>query len=119
MKNNCSLMVIYKKYNYCIYQAGDDYIIHNTKYEFKNHHTHINKFSTAKYLINLSIQRSIPPHICDYFIESLIRLADNPEYIDKLNYIKSIDRSYRKGTSVKSNKKSYCNESVKSRNKKK
>ena len=42
-----SLMVIYKKKNFKIYDAGKGYIVHNTKLNFPDHHTHINNFHTC------------------------------------------------------------------------
>lgn len=107
--NSCSLLVIYRKRNYNIYQAGNDYIVHNTNYEFAGHHTHLNSFSTAKYILNLSLQKSIPKHICDYFLESLIRISDDNEYKYKLKALQCIDKSERYGTSYKDKKSMYFN----------
>ena len=104
-----SLMIIYKKHSYYIYDCGDSYIIHNSKYSFKDHHTHINRFSTAKYLIDLSIHKQIPAHLCDYFIESLIRLSDNEEYTQNLKIIQNMNRKERPGTSIKNKKVNYFN----------
>jgi len=52
----------------------------------KNHdgHTHVKKYSTAKYLINLSIHKSIPRNLCTYLIDSLIRINNDYTYINKL-----------------------------------
>ena len=50
---------IYKKLEYNIYQFDNEYIVHNTKKEFKIGHSHIKNFKTAKFLIDLSIHKSL------------------------------------------------------------
>lgn len=82
-----AMNVIYKKKNYKIYDAGRDYIIHNSNMSFSDHHTHINNFKTCKYLIDMSIHKSIPKHLSDYLIISLIKLASDKNYIDSLNQL--------------------------------
>ena len=69
-----------------------EYIIHNTKKEFQNGHTHIREFGTAKYLVNLALHRSLPNRRLKYFIESLIRISNDADYIDKLKHLKPIKR---------------------------
>lgn len=76
--------VVYRKKNFNIYSAGDGYIIHNTRCEFSQSHTHINNFKTAKYLVDLAIHRSIPHHLHHYFLVSLYRLSDDEEYTRKI-----------------------------------
>lgn len=75
---------IYKKLEYNIYQFDNEYIIHNTKKEFDYGHTHIKNFKTAKFLIDLSIHKSIPHHLNLYLLESLIRISDDNEYRNKI-----------------------------------
>ncbi len=82
------MVVIYKKKNFKIYDAGTNYIVHNTRLNFKEHHTHIKNFHTCKFLIDMSIHESIPEkHLSDYLLVSLIRLSNNKVYINKLNHI--------------------------------
>lgn len=89
------MIVIYKKKNFKIYDAKTNYIVHNTKLEFKNHHTHVKNFHTCKYLIDMSIHESIPEkHLSDYLLVSLIRLSNNPDYIKKLNQILEQNKIY-------------------------
>lgn len=76
---------IYKKKNFKIYSAGKGYIVHNTKLDFHNHHTHINNFHTCKYIIDMSLHKSIPYHLSNYLLISLIRLTNDKDYIKKLN----------------------------------
>lgn len=82
---------VYKRGPFNIYsdQSGE-YIIHNTKKEFKDGHTHIREYGTAQYLVNLAYNRSIPKRRLKYFIDSLIRISDDKEYINLLR------RSYNK-----------------------
>ena len=76
--------VVYRKKNFNIYSAGSEFIIHNTRCELSQAHTHINNFKTAKYLVDLAIHRSIPHHLHHYFLVSLYRLSDDEEYTRKI-----------------------------------
>ena len=79
---------VYKKAYFNVYSDyNGEYIIHNTKKEFQNGHTHIREFGTAKYLVNLALHRSLPNRRLKYFIESLIRISNDADYIDKLNHL--------------------------------
>lgn len=81
---------IYRYKNYNIYSNHNNgFIIHNTKKDFQNGHTHLNNYNTAKYLIKLSCYHTIPNHLSDYLIDSLIRISDDSSYIDKLYKIKN------------------------------
>ena len=81
---------IYKRREFNLYSAEDGYIIHNSKGEFSQHHTHINNYHTAKYLIDLAIHKSIPcKHISSYLIESLIRISFDKNYIENLKRLKN------------------------------
>lgn len=101
---------IYSKRHFNIYAVNNsEFIVHNTKLPFDKHHTHINKFSTAKYLINISLYKSLPKRLSNYLIISLIRLTDDEEYIEKLYALLDTNREERKGTSYKDKKKPYYN----------
>lgn len=101
---------IYSKRNFNIYSVnGSEFIVHNTKLPFDKHHTHINRFSTAKYIINISLYKSIPKRLSNYLIISLIRLTDDEEYIDKLSTMLQQNREERKGSSFKDKKRTYYN----------
>lgn len=76
--------LVYRKKNFNIYSAGNEFIIHNTKREFSQSHTHINNFKTAKYLVDLAIHKSIPHHLHHYFLVSLYRLSDDNDYTKKI-----------------------------------
>lgn len=78
---------VYKKAYFNIYSNEVGYIIHNTRKEFHYGHTHIKEFSTAKYLVDLALHKSLPNRNLKYFIESLIRITDDEEYKKKLMYL--------------------------------
>lgn len=75
---------VYEKEDYYIYQVNHEYIIHNTKKEFPEGHTHVRNLKTAQYLIDLCIHKSIPHHIYKYFIISLSRITTDEQYKNKL-----------------------------------
>lgn len=83
------MVCVYKKRNYVIYSNREGFIIHNKNKDFQNGHSHINNFSTAKYLIDLSIHSRIPNRESLYFIESLIRISNDSDYKSRLYKLKS------------------------------
>ena len=70
--------------NYDIYQAGNEYIIHNNRKEFSEGHTHIRNYKTAIFIVKLAIHKSMPHHLYKYFIVSLSRITDDENYKTKL-----------------------------------
>lgn len=74
------MVLLYKKREFRIYGNNDEYIIHNSKKEFSDGHTHINNYKTAKWLIDLAIHKSIPNRKKRYFLESLIRISTDNTY---------------------------------------
>ncbi len=92
---------IFKKANFNIYSDHDGtYIIHNTNKDFFKGHTHLKEFGTAEYLVNLALHKSIPKRNLKYFIESLIRISTDEEYIDKLMRLSKtkLQKRKRQGT---------------------
>jgi len=78
---------VYKRKSYIIFRVRDGYIIHNKTKQFCKGHTHITNFDTAKYLINLSIKKTVPKHLSSYLLESLIRISNDDAYSQ---YIKEL-----------------------------
>lgn len=74
------------------------YIVHNTKKEFQDGHTHINNFKTAKYIAYLALYKKMPKnnHLSDYLIESVIRISDDNVYIHKIKHLREINESKKK-----------------------
>lgn len=85
IKTGCGEMnQICSKQNYNIYKASGGFIIHNTAKEFKDGHTHLNSFKSAKYLVDLAIHKSIPYHLDRYRLISLSRITEDEEYKRKI-----------------------------------
>jgi predicted nucleic acid binding AN1-type Zn finger protein len=78
------MVCLYKKKNFKIYGENGAYIIHNTHKVFSEGHTHINNYHTAKWLIDLAIHRTIPNRKSNYFLDSLIRISTDANYIEQL-----------------------------------
>lgn len=89
---------VFKKKSYNVYGFDDGYVIHNTDKRFEEGHTHIKNFKTAKFLIDLAIHKSIPHHLNEYFLVSLMRISTDAEYIRKIQGLldskQSKDKSY-------------------------
>ena len=80
------LRTVYSKKHYKIYRVvGNDYIVYNTRKEFKTGHTHIHNYNTAKYILHLSLHSSIPKkHINLYLLQSIIRISTNKTYVQSI-----------------------------------
>lgn len=70
--------------------SSGNYVVHNTRKDFSNGHTHINNFNTAKYIAYLVIYKKLPKrnHLSIYLIDSVIRLSDDRKYIAQINLLK-------------------------------
>lgn len=65
--------------------CGDEYILMNKRKKFKDGHTHIRNYKTAKWLAELYRHKRIPRDLhSTYLLESLIRISDDPEYTEKI-----------------------------------
>ncbi len=79
-------MQIYKKENFIIVPVCNDFLIINTDKIFKEGHTHIKDFKIAKMIINFAINKQLPKN--PYFVDNLIRISNNLEYIKRLQQFK-------------------------------
>lgn len=61
-----------------------EFIVHNTAKEFKEGHSHLKSFKTAKYLVKLCRHKSMPRHLSRYLLVSLYRLSNDEEYTARL-----------------------------------
>ena len=76
-----NFVTIYRKKQYRIYSSHKGaYIVHNSDLEFSEHHTHINNYNTAKFIIDLCIHKTIPHHLSDYLLVSILRLSNDRKY---------------------------------------
>lgn len=86
---------IYKKKSFVIFRAGDGYIIHNTEKSFDKGHTHIKNVNTAKYIVTLAANRTLPKHLSDYLLVSLLRLTNDDEYAAQIEEMRNKQRNRR------------------------
>lgn len=75
---------IYAKKNFIIIDMDEGYIVVNKDKEFKQGHTHITNFKTAKYLIDMVLYSRIPYHLPVYLLVSLQRLSTDEKYKEKI-----------------------------------
>ena len=75
---------IYQNLNFKIYKVGHGFIIHNTNKNFQNGHTHVQKYDTCMIMIKLIKHKALPRSHSKYFLESLIRISDDNEYIKRI-----------------------------------
>lgn len=76
---------VYERKSFMILEGKSEYIVINKNKPFENGHTHLKNYHTAVWLINLASHNTVPKHISDYLLESLIRISKDRHYIDKLN----------------------------------
>ncbi len=104
--------VVYSEGEYNIYmqygKKGKGYIVHNTKKSFKDGHSHIKSFNTAKLIICLCRNRRVPHHLNKYLLMSLYRVSNDNEYREKINIllVNKTNNQKQKRHFVKANK--YC-----------
>lgn len=79
---------VYNHRHLKMYQSDKKgFIVHNSHKTFKDGHTHIDNYNTAKYIIKLAYYKTVPKHLSGYLLVSLIRISTDKKYKDKL-YIK-------------------------------
>ena len=79
------------------------YIVYNRKKDWKNGHTHIRELKQAKDLIFCAERYILPRRANKYFLVSLSRITDNPDYYDVLQ--DAINRTSNKKTKYRNNPK--------------
>ncbi len=84
---------IYTKKNFAIIDMDEGYIVINKDKEFKQGHTHITNFNTAKYLIDMVLYSRMPYHLPIYLLISLQRLSTDEHYRDKIGELIKNKRS--------------------------
>ena len=105
---------VYEKKEFIIFQVKNGYIAYNTKKSFKDGHTHLRCFESAKTAIDLVIRRKVPRSTDLYYLTSLIRLSGDHVYISKIKELikyrqEKINRqNYEKSKTRRKNGKSVC-----------
>ena len=74
---------VYEKKEFIIFQVKNGYIAYNTKKAFKDGHTHMKCFKSAKTVIDLVIRKKVPRSTDLYYLTSLIRLSEDLSYINE------------------------------------
>lgn len=69
---------------FVIIKANEGFIVYNTNKPFKHGHTHLNNFNAAISAVKLAERRELPRNRSKYFIESLVRISQDKEYIERL-----------------------------------
>lgn len=84
------MVTLYKNGTYKIfgYEKTDELIIHNTVKPFETGHTHVKNYNTAIWLINLAKHKRIPNRKSKFFIDCLLRISNDKDYITRLQNIK-------------------------------
>lgn len=83
MRNRNGLVKILEKEEFAIYEGQCGLILCNDSVDGFAH-THIDRFVTAQWLIDLSLHKRIPKNIKDYLLISLIRINTDEVYCRKL-----------------------------------
>lgn len=96
-KDEDNMNQIYKKDEFIIIPffkgRKQEFMVVNTKKEFKNGHTHLKSFKMAKYLISLARCQKINSGLRPYLLTSLTRISTDHEYIQKLEELLAVKRS--------------------------
>lgn len=90
---------IYQEGSFKIYKAGNNFIVHNSSYKFKEKHSHVRNFKVAKSLIYFAKEHIIPRTYSAYLLTSLTRISDDEEYIQHIEEL--IDVRKQKGKKLK------------------
>lgn len=75
---------VYSRNEFIIIRVKKGFVIINKKKHFKDGHTHIKSFGTAKYLIDRAIKKQAPNHLSKRMLVSLIRITDDDEFRNKV-----------------------------------
>lgn len=89
VKESGCMNQVYSKQAFKVYRAEGGYVIHNTDKKFKDGHTHLTSFKSAKYLIDLALHKSLPYHLDTYRLISLVRISLDEEYRAKIKELVS------------------------------
>jgi len=83
---------VYQEGKFKVYRAGNDFIVHNSRYMFENSHTHVRTLNTAKKIIFYSSHKIIPRTFSEYLLISLIRVTDDEKFIEDIQSLIEVRR---------------------------
>lgn len=90
---------VYQEGYFKVYRAGNNYIVHNSKFLFDNAHTHVRTLNTAKRIIYCTANKIIPRTFPEYLLNSLIRVTDDDHFADEIETLIEVRR--QKGKKLK------------------
>lgn len=90
---------VYQEGRFKVYRAGNNFIVHNSKYIFNNAHTHVRTLNTAKRIIYCTTKKIIPKTFPEYLLYSLIRVTDDEHYANQIQELIEVRR--QKGKKLK------------------
>lgn len=76
---------VYRRRSFAVYRLDYGFIVYNHAKPYRSGHTHIQSYHKAKQLIDVVLNKRIPTDYSKYLLISLIRIAEDAEYIQKLN----------------------------------
>ena len=83
---------VYQEGKFKVYRAGNDFIVHNSRYLFEHYHTHVRTLNTAKKIIYYVKHKIVPRAFSEYLLTSLIRLTDDQGYIEEIESLIEVRR---------------------------
>ncbi len=79
---------VYSHAGYLIIKVSNSgFVVLNKRKDFKNGHTHIRSFKTAKYLIDLASRKTLPHHLSPYLLVSLMRITEDDMFKRKVEQL--------------------------------
>ena len=81
--------LVYTKKNFKVFYSKEhkNYIVYNMKKPFQEGHTHLQKYEQTQYAIDCVLKNKIPKKTNKYFLVSLLRLAKDKKYVERLQRI--------------------------------
>lgn len=91
---------VYENKDFIILQGGSkysySYILYNKKKDFKEGHTHITNYGTARWIMRLYQKRLLPDKLrSEYLLISFLRISDDNEYSNKIKEIIEQKKSHK------------------------
>ena len=77
--------VLYRRGSIIVFKARHGYVVHNTRKEFAEGHTHFVKLHSAKSAARMAHEKTIPNAGGFYFLTSLQRISTDENYIRRIN----------------------------------
>lgn len=76
-------------------EEHDEYVVYNTKKEWRYGHTHIHTYKQALYLVDCVLQNKIPHKVNRYFLVSLYRVTSNKKEQELIKRVLDGDRDIK------------------------